>query len=139
MSEPNVELYNELADEITTRDDEGRFVPVEDAAKRVTARLLANKRSPNLPSIVRGYFEVAFAFDKAGAKDASEAVIVGIAEAQPQLPRLTRESLEAIQNESRNLVGAEGARRAPTHDSEAPDGSLKLSSFLDPGRPPRRR
>jgi hypothetical protein len=139
MSDTKLDLWNELAAEVTERDERGRFQPVADAAEKVAARLIGSARKPHLASLVRGYFEVAYALHAEGAADASAEIMLGIAKAHPHLPKLSAETFEAIQQESRSLVGAAFERRAPAFDESAPSGSLKLSSFLDPARRTHRR
>lgn len=115
------------------------FVLDADGAALVRYGLLRYAEDPSLPEAVLGIFAMATGLYRQ-APTAARTLLEILAACREKLPALasgarqeTLQRLESAFASLESLEGREAVRRAPVFDSPAPSGSVKASSFANPG------
>jgi hypothetical protein len=113
------------------------FVLDSDGALLVQYGLLRYAGDPSLPDAVLGLFAMATGLFKHGrSPGAARSLLEILAACRERLPELAkganRETLRRLENAFESL-GAEKSLTAPAIDSPVPPGSIKASSFSNPG------
>ncbi len=144
--DPGVPLMAFALDVIRKGEGDEPFVLHPDGGALMTAAAAALMASPEEAKLkkakLRSVLAVAYVLgEKQKSPKASRALIDALTEhvGVAQLLGIETKALRRRGAELKKFLGDEELKRAPKLEDAAPVGSLKLSSFLDPGRDPQAR
>ncbi len=126
-----------VAFSLLERDATGSLAFVPGFGRALTGpldRAAAQGDGPAVDGLVRLSIALATQFR---SEDASRA-LMDIIKGHPGVVRLLRSvhgSNDAVGHRYRQLIGGQASRQGPQYGQQAPIGTLKASSFVDPGRP----